>query len=329
MDPIALPSNQPADRFYLGGHRISEFRGEVDSGPRTPEDWVASTTTVRGTDVGLTRLPDGSLLRDAIAGAPVEWLGADHVGAFGADTKLLVKLLDPGQRLPVHAHPGVAFASVHLGATHGKAEAWYILAAGEVYLGLTRDVPFDELAALVEAQDIERMLGLMHRVEVAPGDTVYVPPGVLHAIGEGVLLAEVQEPEDLSILLEWRDFELDGLRDGHLGIGFDTALQAVEIRGRSADEVAGLIVRGAGDGSALVPAADEFFRLDRVVVDGSRELEAGFAVLLVLGGELRLGTLALTRGSTVLVPHAAGPLLVQGTGELLAARPPAAPAGIA
>ena len=323
MQPIVLPSNQPADRFYLGGPRISELRGEGDHGPRTPEDWVASTTTVRGTDVGLTRLPEGTLLRDAIAADAVAWLGQEHVAAFGTDTKLLVKLLDPGQRLPVHAHPDTAFASSHVGTTHGKAEAWYILAPGEVYLGLTRDVPLDELTALVETQDIERMLGLMHRVHVQPHDTVYVPPGVLHAIGEGVLLAEVQEPEDLSILLEWRDFELDGVRDGHLGIGFETALQAVETRGRSADEVAGLIVRGAAAGSALVPAADEFFRLERIVVDGSHELDAGFAVLIVLDGALTLGDLELTRGSTVLVPHAAGPLLLRGTGDVLAARPPA------
>ena len=57
---------------------------------------------------------------------------------------------------------------------------------------------------------------------------VLVPAGRLHAIGEGVLLLELQEPEDLSILLEWGGFALDGERDGHLGLGFDLALSAVD-----------------------------------------------------------------------------------------------------
>jgi mannose-6-phosphate isomerase len=68
-----------------------------------------------------------------------------------------------------------------------------------VYLGFKREVSAEELLALVEAQDIETMLGLIHRVSVKQHQIVYVPPGVLHAIGEGIMVAEVQEPEDLSV----------------------------------------------------------------------------------------------------------------------------------
>ena len=263
---ILLPSNQPADRFYRGGAQIAAFRSEPDQGPRTPEDWVASTTTVRGhRTLGRSRLPDGSLLVDAIERRPRDWLGPEHVETYGSDTKLLVKLLDSGQRLPIHAHPDAAFAALHLGERHGKAEAWYILTPGEVFLGLVEDIALPRLRAMVEEQDIEGMLRRMHRVPVRPHQTVYVPPGVLHAIGQGILLAEVQEPEDLSILLEWRDFEIDGRADGHLGLGFDTALQAVEIRARTTDEVAHLIREDPGHGNVLAPDAAEFFRLESVV----------------------------------------------------------------
>ena len=253
LEPIRLPANQPPARFYRGGERIAAFRGDPPAAPNTPEDWVGSTTGVRGhAPIGLTRLPDGTILADAVAADPAGWLGADHLAAFGVDTKLLVKLLDPGQRLPIHAHPHHDFAADHLGETHGKAEAWYILAPGTVYLGLRDDLDPAALADLVATQQTERMLSLMHEVPVFAGDSVYVPPGVLHAIGEGVLLAEVQEPTDLSILLEWQGFDVDGSLDGHLDLGFDLALQAVETEGRSADAVAGLIVRAAGEGSALV-----------------------------------------------------------------------------
>lgn len=322
VQPIALPANQPPDRFYRGGERIAAFRGTGEAKPRTPEDWIASTTSVRGQHpFGLTTLPDGTLLADAVAHDPVGWLGAPHVARFGADTRLLVKLLDAGQRLPVHAHPHDEFAAAHLGTAHGKAEAWYILEPGTVYLGLTRSLDPAELRALVDEQHIERMLGLMHAVDVAVGDTVYVPPGLLHAIGEGILLAEVQQPEDLSILLEWRDFEVDTPADGHLGLGFERALTAVESEARSAAQIQALIVSGPRAGATLAPEANAYFRLDAVRAPAT--LEPGFAVLIVTAGTLNVGELTLPAGSTAVVPHAFGPAHLGGDAAVLVARPPA------
>lgn len=324
--PVALPANQPPDRFYRGGERIAAFRGSGDAGPRTPEDWIASTTSVRGQHpFGLTTLPDGTLLADAVARDPLGWLGADHVARFGVDTRLLVKLLDAGQRLPVHAHPHDSFAAEHLGTAHGKAEAWYILAPGTVYLGLTRSVTPAELRVMVDEQAIERMLALMHPVEVAAGDTVYVPPGLLHAIGEGILLAEVQQPEDLSILLEWRDFAVNGPEEGHLGLGFDAALAAVETQGRTPQEIDALLVRAPSDGTTLAHGSEAYFRLDRLHtrVNAPVTLEPGFAVLIVTDGVLAVGELTLPAGSTAVLPHASGPVELGGDATVLVARPPA------
>lgn len=327
MQPIVLTSNRPADRFYRGGARIAAFRGEGASGDHEPEDWVGSTTTLAGEQtLGLTRLPDGDVLADAVAADPVGWLGPEHAARYGPDARLLVKLLDAGQRLPVHAHPDHAFAGRHLGRAHGKAEAWYIVEGGTVHVGLTRDVARHELDDLVRRQDTEALLSLLHRLEVDAGDVVYVPPGVLHAIGEGVFLVELQEPEDLSILLEWKGFELDGERDGHLGLGFDLAFDAVERRRRTPDELAEL-VRPAGVGRSVLPSASQgFFRLERHRVSGELELDPGFLVLVVVDGKLTTTgepRLELPRGSTVVVPHAAGELTLRGEGEILVCRPPA------
>jgi mannose-6-phosphate isomerase len=322
MDVVELSSNRPPERFYRGGARIVQFRGEPGAAPeREPEDWVASTTTLFGEQsLGLSALPDGRLLAEAVVKNPAAWLGQAHVDAFGADTRLLVKLLDAGERLPVHAHPHVSFASEHLGRAHGKAEAWYILTSGVVYLGLRETVPAETLAGLVEQQDTEALLGLLNRVDVQPGDVVYVPPGVLHAIGEGVFLVEVQEPEDLSILLEWRGFELDGTQEGHLGLGFGVALQAVEHTARS---VEGLIAP-----HRLPPEAAEYFGIERVLVSGEARIEAGFGVLVVLSGSVVVlptggAETSLERGSTTVVPHSAGVLQLMGRAELLICRPPA------
>jgi mannose-6-phosphate isomerase len=328
MEPILLPANQPPARFYQGGAAISAFRNDPPAPPNSPEDWVGSTTSVRGkAPEGMTRLENGRLLADAIEADPVAYLGPDHVAAFGPDTKLLVKLLDAGQRLPVHAHPDGGFAARHVSAAHGKAEAWYILSSGVVHLGLTRDVSARELGELVAGQHTDTLLGLLHRFDVQPHDTVYVPPGVLHAIGSGILLAEVQEPEDLSILLEWNGFDLDGEADGHLGLGFEVALEAVDRRGRSQSEISDLVRRGVPDGPALVADAARYFRLDRVA--GHQEFPAGFAIVLAVAGESRLlfedgPDRRLPAGSTTLVPFAAGPMRIETDGSVLVARPPAA-----
>jgi len=328
VKPIVLAANQPRGRFYAGGTAISTFRGDPPAPPNTPEDWVASVTTVRGErETGLTRLPDGSLLADRVREEPARWLGDEHVRAFGPDTNLLVKLLDAGQRLPVHAHPDDGFAAKHLGTAHGKAEAWYILAPGVIHLGLIEDVAEDELARLVREQEIEPLLHRMHSVPVAAGDTVFVPPGVLHAIGEGIFLVEVQQPEDLSILLEWNGFELNGARDGHLGLGFATALAAVERTARTPDDVEALVRREPGAGPALAERSRPFFRIDKIDVVGETGLPAGFGVVVVLAGALTLrgpaGDVRASAGATVLVPATSGRISLVGDASVLHCRPPA------
>jgi mannose-6-phosphate isomerase len=335
--PIVLPANQPDARFYAGGDAIAEFRGTGPAEPFTPEDWIGSSTAVRGQEpVGRTVLANGVPLVDAIRTDPEGWLGAEHVARFGADPMLLVKLLDAGERLPVHAHPSDGFAAEHLGAAHGKAEAWYVLTGGTVWVGLRERVERGTLENLMASQDREALLALLNPVAVQPGDSVLVPPGTLHAIGAGLLIVEVQQPEDQSILIEWDGYAIDGRAEGHLGLGFDVALGAVDLDAVSLEDpavFAGIVHRASSSGSALVPGADSWFRLDHAA-DGTG-FPAGFAIVIGEHGSLDLhtdgGVVEIERGVTVLVPAAAGELQFsaratdgrQGTaGRALVARPP-------
>jgi hypothetical protein len=139
--PMLLPNNQ-FDHFYRGGDRIKTLRGGP-GGPQRPEEWIASATTRAGQTLqGLSTLPSRELLRDAVRADPTAWLGPAHVERYGADgVELLVKLLDAGQRLPVHVHPTRAFAREHLDLAHGKTEAWVVVEADPgavVGIGLRR-----------------------------------------------------------------------------------------------------------------------------------------------------------------------------------------------
>src|SRR5918998_499206 len=122
------------------------------------------------------RLPGGVLLRDAAAADPVAFFGPDHAARHGGNPALLVKLLDAGQRLPVHVHPDRRFARMHLDSPVGKTEAWVIVAAegpdATVRLGFREDVDPATLVRWVAEQDTEALLGALNEVPVAPGDAL-------------------------------------------------------------------------------------------------------------------------------------------------------------
>lgn len=321
MRPIELGPNQ-LRRFYRGGARIAAFRGLETIDDEAPEDWIASTTVAHGDgEVGLARLPDGRLLRDLIADDPEAFLGNGHVAAYGSDPALLVKLLDAGERLPLHLHPDAAFAQKHLSSRWGKSEAWIILDAipgATVHVGFARDFDEAELDRLVREQDVDAVVTAMNRLDVAAGDSIFVPAGTPHVIGEGILLLELQEPSDLSLLLEWKP-GAEG--DAFLGLTRELGLQAVEHAQTSPEELARL---QQNRGASFFPAeADRFFRAERML-DGS-VVEPSFSVVIVLEGHGTLKTesaeLRVARGSTVLAPHAAGPIRLTGDCRAVACRP--------
>ncbi|GAA1029777.1 class I mannose-6-phosphate isomerase [Virgisporangium ochraceum] len=329
-----LPANTPRS-FYRDAGRIAAFRGAAGDGTAPagggyhPEDWVASTTArFQAAPAGLTVLPDGRPLTDAIAADPVGWLGADHVERHGADPAILVKLLDAGERLPLHVHPDGRFAASHLASPYGKAEAWVIVDAAPdavVHLGFSRDVGSDELAGWVARQDVGEMLASTNRIPVRRGDAVFCPAGLPHAIGAGILLVEVQEPTDFSVLLEWTGFDLDGAAVGHLGLGFDEALRCVDRAAWSEARIRGLAAARPGSTTRpgverLLPtAADGFFTAERLRPAPDAVLDPAFSVVVVTagGGELSTGheILPVRAGMTLLVPFGAGTCALRGRVE--------------
>ena len=330
--PSKLPSNQ-FDHFYRGGNRIGALR-HGPGGPMRPEEWIGSITTRFGeSEQGLSRLSDGTLLRDAIKNDPDGWLGADHVKNFGLSTEILIKLLDPDQRLPVHYHPNKAFAKTHLGLDHGKTEAWIILeapAGSGVGLGFAKTQNKEDLLKLVRAQDSAALLASLRRTEVQVGDAVLVPAGVAHAIDAGIFVLELQEPTDLSALLEWEGFAVDGIKDGHLGLGFETVTDALMLEPLADAEFESLITHNVFSGGALrsvLPLkSDGYFRAH--LAPGTGDFPAGFAVALVLDGSgsitfANAPEMAITKGDAVVIPYSAGAFTFSGANAIVC-RPPLA-----
>lgn len=294
-------------RFCKGGALIGRLRGEPEDDGFYPEDWVGSTVEAinPGRDelgAGLARLADGRLLRDVVAADPEHWLGKRHVERFGVNTGLLVKLLDAAERLPVHAHPNRPFARAHFGSAFGKTEAWIVVATREpqadLWVGLRDEVSPETYRDWINRQDTGALLESLHRISVSAGDIVFVPAGLPHAIGAGVLIAELQEPTDYSIICEWDGFPIRA-EDSHLGLGWNVAFHALDLSPRELR-------------LGLPPEAAEFFWADETAEPAGR-----FAVLIVLGGEGTIDNLAARAGNGFVVPASCGEFEVTGDLRIL------------
>lgn len=321
-EPIPLGPNL-VPRFYRGGGQLAAFR--LAAGYEIPElaceDWVGSVTRAwqppgeAPSEIGLSRAPDGGRLADLLGLAP----GA----APEPELAVLVKLLDAGQRLPIHCHPSRDFAATHLGSAYGKAEAWIVLeaaAGAQVWLGWREPMSRSELVDLIRSQRTAELLGAMAVASVRAGDVVFVPAGVPHAIGPGIICVEVQEPTDFSIVAEWAAFPIDPA-DAALGRDWDEMVDAFDTEPMPPPRLERLRqVPGAADDLApglravelLGPDATPFFRATRLDLDGdaSWPWRDDYVVAVVLAGvgEARGAAMSVSlgRGVTFAIPPGGG-----------------------
>jgi mannose-6-phosphate isomerase len=332
--PMLLPAN-PVFRFYKGGAGIDRFHGvEPGSGPGAPEDWIGSTTTSFGNDTeGLAKLEDGRVLRDAVAADPAGFLGAEHVAHLGSNPGLLVKLLDAGERLAVHFHPDREFAREHLHSDFGKTEAWLILVAepgAHMHLGLREPIEPETLRRWVSEQNSEEMLQALNKVPVKAGDSLFVPAGTLHTIGEGITLIELQEPSDMSVVIE-RRYAGVAPDEATLKLGWETILPAADLEAGIPVHIPAQAPQADSSTQTrlLPPEADAYFRAQLLTVHelDPLELEPQFSILVGAGGELTIASdehpaIRLSRGSAALIPYATGRTTVSGSGTAIRCLPP-------
>jgi mannose-6-phosphate isomerase len=212
LRPLRVGDNR-VPVYYAGGSNISAFRGS--QGITGPEDWVGSLSALPAAilpagarqDTGVSRTEEGESLRDLVTSDADSWLGPRLAHAFGGESALLVKLLDAGERLPVHCHPTRSFARRHLSSVFGKTEGWVIMAAdpaAKIWLGMRDGVDRSDLRRWIDTQDVDAMLASMNELTVTAGQVVYVPSGLPHSIGPGVMLTELQEPTLASAVMRQR-----------------------------------------------------------------------------------------------------------------------------
>ena len=233
--------------------------------------------------------------------------------AKGPRFPILTKLLFPAQELSVQVHPDDAYAFAHENGP-GKTEMWYVLAAkpgARIALGLVEDLPPDALIRAARSSAIEKYL---RWVPVAAGQTVFVPPGTLHALGAGVVICEIQQNSDITYRLY--DFgRVDGggrPRPLHV----DRAAQVADVRLRPSSAAAEASTAG---GVCRVErlARCRYFAGERLSWDAGFEYRPDpqrVHILIVVEGSGSLNRTPFQPGDCFLIPAEAAPFPVAGRG---------------
>lgn len=199
---------KPALKHYLwGGRRLQDEFSKENSRLPLAETWECSTHP-SGPSIVASGVFYGLTLEKVIHSHP-EFLGV-HVCASG-ELPILLKLIDAKQDLSIQVHPNDAYASAHENGQRGKSEMWYVLDAqpgAELIYGLCHDMSRASLRRSLQEGTIEKFV---QRIPVQKGDVFYVEAGTVHAIGAGILIAEIQENSDLTYRLY--DYHRTG-RDG-------------------------------------------------------------------------------------------------------------------
>ena len=204
---------------------------------------------------------------------------------------LLIKLLDARERLSVQVHPPQHLAAALRGEP--KTEVWYFLDAlpgARIYAGLRNGVTRAEFEGALRTGEVERAL---HEIPVATGESIFIPSGRLHAIGEGNIIVEVQQNSDTTYrVFDWNRMGLDGnpralhIEESLASIDFDDFEPAV---------------RGIRETTV---ARCPFFEVEKIPLGSPRDVRppGRFALVAVTEGTVRCAGLPFGKGQFLIVP---------------------------
>jgi mannose-6-phosphate isomerase len=204
-----------------GGTKLKDVLNKPIETDITGESWELST--VKG-DVSVVANGDlvGTSLQEIIEKNPEQILGKSVVERFGTDFPILIKFIDAKKDLSIQLHPNDELAKERHDS-FGKTEMWYIMDADKdanLIVGFNKDVTKDEYAKSIEN---DTLLDLLNYESVKEGDTFFINTGKIHAIGAGVLLAEIQQTSDVTYrVFDFNRKDKNGnLRELHTELALD------------------------------------------------------------------------------------------------------------
>jgi mannose-6-phosphate isomerase len=287
-----------------GGNKLGAVLEKPIEGDHIGESWELSG--VPGDVSVVANGPyRGRTLEDLISAYSGPLLGEGVLDRFGTDFPILVKFIDAREDLSIQLHPGDKLARKRHGS-FGKTEMWYVMEAdpgSELIIGFNRDVSREEYQ---ESLDAGRLLELLNYVPVGEGDTFFINSGKIHAIGGGILLAEIQQSSDVTYRVY--DFDRKDAYGNPRELHTDLALDAMDYRKKDDFQIE--YSREKNRENKMVDSA--YFRTSYLELDANLNLEFhsqdSFRAYVCVGGSaaLEVGSYSvpIRRGETVLLPAA-------------------------
>jgi mannose-6-phosphate isomerase len=289
----------PAYKDYIwGGDRLSRVYGKESGLERTAESWELSFH------------PDGeSVIKDGeYAGLTLSKAAEkeDRSLIFGSKCDrfeffpVLIKLIDAKNDLSVQVHPSDEYALKNEGQ-FGKTEMWYVIDADEgarLVYGLKRDVTAEELSAAAVSGEIMDMLNF---VPVKKGDVFFIDSGMIHAIGKGLLIAEIQQNSNLTYrLYDYGRLGADG-KPRELHVQKAAKVSKLTMAEAEANKSESFIKNGM---ETKTLSACKYFTVEEIRVKGEGEVteKDTFVALTVIEGKGEIEGLELKAGDTVFIP---------------------------
>ncbi|AWA29813.1 mannose-6-phosphate isomerase [Flavobacterium magnum] len=298
-----------------GGQKLKTLLHKPIVSEITGESWELST--VKG-DVSVVAngAHQGRPITEIIALAPKEILGTDVHSRFGTEFPLLFKYLDAREDLSIQVHPNdeLAMKRHH---SFGKTEMWYVMQADP---GARIIVGFKEKSSPQQYLDSLRdnsIVSLLDTIEAKPGDVFFLETGTVHAIGAGLVIAEIQQTSDITYRIY--DFDRRDAQGNTRELHVDQALEAINYNPVQAQQK---YTNHPNQSNTLVDCP--YFTTNLIPLDGKvtiRQDGRSFRVLMCTDGAFSLVTegkeFHYTTGDTVLVPAAMDGYVLEGRASVL------------
>ena len=179
-----------------GGEKLSKILNKKSDSKNVGESWEISGVD-DSISVVANGLYKGKSLNDLIKCHKSEFMGQENSAVFGENFPLLIKFLDAKTNLSVQVHPDDDMAKTHHNS-FGKTEMWYIMDSdddAEIVLGLKNNALDKSVLGNINAANVD---DIFNTEKVKQGDSYFIPAGKIHAIGAGVLAAEIQQTSDIT-----------------------------------------------------------------------------------------------------------------------------------
>lgn len=306
--PIYPLTFQPVFKDYIWGGRELQNFGKILPDNIVAESWEASCHS-NGVSI-----VDNGVLKGKDLSEVIEEYGAIIVGTdwFRKKYPLLIKFIDANEKLSIQVHPSDEYASNFEDGESGKNELWYIVSSKPgsfIYYGVKEGVDRQKLKEAVSNDTVEDCL---NKLEVKAGDVINIPAGTLHAIGNGIVLIEIQQNSDLTYrLYDYNRLAPDGKpRPLHI----EKALDVTDYSRRERHaKITGTKVRLADNSNKTILPANKFFAVEVWEVNDTLVLESNterFFVYTLIDGELTInfagGKVFAQKGESVLIPAQLG-----------------------